>query len=249
MRLKDTVSLINGAGSGLGAETARLFAMEGSTVVLTDINLKNVAVVSAEINASGGNSVAIELDITDAFAIDEVVSHCISLYGKIDILVHTAGIFTDAAFLEMSEEVWNQTIDVNLKGTFLATQRVAREMAKANYGRIILFGSIAGQRGASVTHAHYGASKAGVFGMAKTAAEELAPYHITVNCVSPGIIATPLNQKMIEEEGEERSAGIFMKRFGQTIDVAHAALFLAQKENGYITGSTIDVNGGMWGHM
>ena len=249
MRLENMISIVNGAGSGLGAETARLFAREGSAIVLTDIDLKAVQRVSDEINDAGGKSIALHLDVTNAAETDEVVTKSIVHFGKLDILVHSAGIFSDAPFLEMSEEVWDRTLDVNLKGTFLSAQRAAREMIKQQYGRIILFGSIAGQRGASVTHAHYGASKAGVFGMAKTAAEELAPYNITVNCVSPGIIATPLNQKMIDNEGEQRAAGIFMKRFGQTIDVANAVLFLAQKENGYITGTTIDVNGGMWGHL
>jgi len=249
VKLNGTVSIINGAGSGLGAETARLFAREGSCVTLTDINLKAAKRVSDEINAAGGNSIALRLDVTDAAETDKIVSQCVSHYGKLDILVQSAGVFTDALFLDMSEDIWDQTLDINLKGTFLSAQRAAKEMVKQKYGRIILFASIGGQRGASVTHAHYGASKAGVICMAKTVAEELAPYNITVNCVSPGIISTPLNRKMIENEGAERAAGIFMKRFGQEIDVANAVLFLAQEESGYITGSTIDVNGGMWGHI
>jgi len=249
MKLANTVTLVNGAGSGLGAETARLFAREGSTVILTDIVLDNVQKISDEINSTGRTSIALRLDVANAAETDRVVSQCVSKYGKLDILVQSAGVFTDASFLDMNEEVWDNTINVNLKGAFLSAQRAAKEMVKQKYGRIILFASIAGQRGASVTHAHYGASKAGVICMAKTAAEELAPFNITVNCVAPGIIVTPLNQKMIDAEGEQRATGIFMKRFGQAIDVANAVLFLAQKESGYITGTTIDVNGGMWGHM
>lgn len=249
MRLENTVTLVNGAGSGLGAETAKTFAREGSKVVVSDINLEAAQTVAGEIARAGGEALAVRLDVADAAETDAAVEACLARFGRLDHLVHCAGIFSDAAFLDMTEEMWDQTIAINLKGSFLAAQRAARVMVKQKYGRIILFGSIAGQRGASPTHAHYGASKAGVFAFAQTAAEELALHNVTVNCIAPGIVATPLNAKMRGQQSEAMVAGIYMKRFGQAADVANACLFLALGESGYITGTTIDVNGGMVGRL
>ncbi len=249
MRLANTVTLVTGAGSGLGAGTARMFAQEGSGVVAADLNLPAAQGTAKAITDAGGEAAAICLDVADAGQVDAAVDLCLSRFGRLDILVNCAGIFTDAPFLDMAEAMWDRTVAVNLRGSFLTAQRAARVMARQGYGRIILLGSIAGQRGASPTHAHYGASKAGVFGFAQTAAQELAPLGVTVNCVAPGIVATPLNRKMRDLQQDAMVDGIYLKRFGLASDVANACLFLALKESGYITGTTIDVNGGMTGRL
>lgn len=245
MRFSDKVILITGAAQGIGECAAKSFAKEGGMVVLTDIEASLVRQVSKSINAVGGKSISFRLDVCSQREINGVVRECIKKFGKIDILVHSAGIYKEAPFLSMSEQEWDETLNVNLKGTFLCCQSVAREMVRKKCGKIICIASIAGQRGAIPGRSHYGASKGGVLAFCKALALELIPFGINVNCVAPGLIFTGMTKDLIKKKGKDFIKSIPMARFGTVQEVADSILFLASNESSYITGCTIDINGGL----
>ena len=220
-------------------------AREGCTVVLTDIQEEPLKKVTDSLNSAGFNAVGYKMDVTAADEIDAVVSRIIKQFGHIDILVQCSGIYTYSSFLEMPEEQFDSTIRVNLKGTFLCCQRVAREMVKNNYGRIICLASAAGQRGGTIGRAHYGASKGGVIAMCKTMAKELGSCGITVNTIAPGLILTNMSKERIAQTNDDKLlAPLVIKRVGGAEDIVGAILFLASRDASYITGATIDINGG-----
>lgn len=245
MRFSDKVILITGAAQGIGECAAKTFAKEGGMVVLTDIEASLAKKVSKSINASGGKSISLRLDVCSRREINLIVKECIKRFSKIDILVHCAGIYKEASFLSMSEKEWDETLNVNLKGTFLCCQSVAREMVKKKYGKIICIASIAGQRGAIPGRSHYGASKGGVLAFCKAMALDLIPFGINVNCVAPGLIVTGMTKDLIRKKGKDFIRSIPMARFGTVQEVADSILFLASNESSYITGCTVDVNGGL----
>ena len=245
MRFEKQIALINGAASGIGESAAKSLAREGCTVVLTDIQEEPLKKVTESLNRAGLKAVGYKMDVTKADEIDAVVSRVIEQFGRIDIMVQCSGIYTYCTFLEMPEEQFDATIRVNLKGTFFCCQRVAKEMVKNNYGRIICLASTAGQRGGTMGRSHYGASKGGVIAVCKSMANELGPFGITVNAIAPGLIYTNMTQERIDSSNKDKFlAPLAIKRLGEAEDVAGAVLFLASKEAGYITGATIDVNGG-----
>jgi NAD(P)-dependent dehydrogenase (short-subunit alcohol dehydrogenase family) len=245
MRLEEQIALVNGAASGIGESAAKSLAREGCTVVLTDIQDEPLRKVTESLNCAGFKAVGYKMDVTKADEIDSVVSRVINQFGRIDILLQCSGIYTYSPFLEMSEEQFDDTIRVNLKGTFLCCQRVAREMVKKSYGRIICLASTAGQRGGTMGRSHYGASKGGVLAMCKSMANELGPSGITVNAIAPGLIYTNMSKERIAKSDKNNLlAPLAIKRIGGAEDVAGAVLFLASKEAAYITGATVDVNGG-----
>ena len=245
MRFEKQIALINGAASGIGESAAKSLAREGCTVVLTDIQEEPLKKVTESLNRAGLKAVGYKMDVTKADEIDAVVSRVIEQFGRIDIIVQCSGIYTYCTFLEMPEEQFDATIRVNLKGTFFCCQRVAKEMVKNNYGRIICLASTAGQRGGTMGRSHYGASKGGVIAVCKSMANELGPFGITVNAIAPGLIYTNMTQERIDSSNKDKFlAPLAIKRLGEAEDVAGAVLFLASKEAGYITGATIDVNGG-----
>ncbi len=245
MRFSGKVILITGAAQGIGECTAHRFAKEGGMVVLTDIDASLVREVRKSINAAGGKSISFRLDVCSQREINGVVKECIRKFGQIDILVHSAGIYKEAPFLTMSEQEWDETLNVNLKGTFLCCQSVVREMVRKKCGKIVCIASIAGQRGAIPGRSHYGASKGGVLSFCKALALELAPFGINVNCVSPGLIFTGMTKDLIKKKGKDFKKSIPMARFGTGQEVADSILFLASNESNYITGCTIDINGGL----
>lgn len=245
MRCDKQVAIITGSAQGIGECAARYLAREGCTVVLTDVRQEKIDILAESLNRAGFKASAYKMDTTRASEVDVVVSRVIERYGRIDILVHSAGIYTYSPFLEMKEAEFDNTIRVNLKGTFLCCQRVAREMARNNHGRIICLASAAGQRGGSVGRAHYGASKGGVIAMCKTMANELGPLGITVNAIAPGLIHTDMTDDRIAASNSDTLVkSLAIKRLGQVEDVAGAVVFLASKDADYITGATIDINGG-----
>lgn len=239
MRFNSSVVMINGAADGIGACTAEQFALEGAKVIITDIREKKLEETANLIKSKGGDVLYLKMDVTNAKEIDSVVGESIKKLGKIDILVQTAGIYKPASFLELTEEQFDETIRINLKGSFLCSQRVAKEMVRNNYGKIVLISSIAGQRGSLGPYAHYSASKGGVMAMAKTIARELAPYNINVNSVAPGSVKTNMLA-----DAEDISASIPLGRPATSEEIANAIIFLASEDSRYITGTTIDVNGG-----
>jgi NAD(P)-dependent dehydrogenase (short-subunit alcohol dehydrogenase family) len=245
MRFEKQVALISGAASGIGESAAKSLAREGCTVVLADIQEVPLNKVTESVKRAGFKAVGYQMDVTKADEIDAVVSCVIKQFGRIDVLVHCAGIYTYSPFLEMPEEQFDDTIRINLKGTFLCCQRVAREMVKSKYGRIICLASTAGQRGGTMGRLHYGASKGGVLAMCKSMANELGPFGITVNAIAPGLIYTNMTKERVEQSDKNKLvASLAVKRLGEAEDVAGAVMFLASAEAAYITGATIDVNGG-----
>lgn len=235
------VALVTGGASGIGRETARCLAELGAEVVLADCNKKGADQVAREI--AGGAS-ALQMDVTDASSVRAAVADCLKAKGRIDVLVHSAGVGAELDFLTMEEADWRRILDVDLTGTFLVCQAVARAMVERRYGRIVVLSSAAGLRGGT-GRAAYGAAKAGMIGLVKVMAVELSRYGITANALAPGAIETELVKRM--HDAETRSAYrrvIPQSRYGDVGEVAAAAAFLASREASYITGSVLAVDGG-----
>lgn len=246
--LLNKIALVTGAARGMGAADARALAKQGAKVVITDIDIKECRSVVGEIIKDGGEAVCFKMDVTNAKEVNDVFDKVIEKYGRLDILVNNAGIYKPKQFLEMTEEEWDRTLDINLKGQFLCAQRAAKEMAKNKWGRIINIASVAsGQVGVGVlASAHYTASKGGVIGMTETLAIELAPLGINVNVIGPGVIDTPMvsASQIPKEQMDAMLARIPIKRMGKPEEVAAMVVFLASDEASYITGATFFVDGG-----
>ncbi len=243
MILTDKVALVTGAGGGIGAETARKFAAAGAYVVCADIAAEAVESVVEEIKTAGGKAGAALLDVAHKEQVATLVNQILKKYNRLDVLVNNAGITRDALAMRMSEEQWDMVIQVNLRGTFIPCQAVIRPMRKQRWGRIINTSSIAANGNAG--QANYSASKGAVVSLTKTLAIELASSGITVNCVAPGAIWTPMLENVPEKIREQMLASIPAKRFGTPEDVAKAQLFLCSDSADYITGQVITVDGGM----
>ena len=246
--LNNKVALVTGARRGMGRTHALVLAQQGAKVVVTDIDEKECQVVVEEIRANGGEAIARKLDVSNAQEINQAFDAAIRRFGRLDILVNNAGIFAPKQALEMTEEEWDHTLNINLKGEFLCAQRAAKEMAKNKWGRIINISSIAsGQMGVGIAGgAHYTASKGGIIGMSETLAVEWAPLGITVNVVAPGAIDTPMVQaaQLPKEVMDAMVARIPLKRIGRPEEVSAAVVFLASQEASYVTGATFYVDGG-----
>jgi 3-oxoacyl-[acyl-carrier protein] reductase len=246
MRLKDKVALITGAAQGIGRVMAELFAKEGATVILADLDEALVAKSATEVGQStSGKTLGIKLNVTNFESCEAAVKAALDKYSKIDILVNNAGITKDNLFMRMSEAEWDMVLSVNLKGAFLCTKAVVRPMMKAHSGRIINIASVVGQEG-NAGQANYAASKGGLIAFTKTCAKELCTRNILVNAIAPGFIKTRLTDAISEEARKSTVGRILLGRIGEPIDVANAALFLASDESAYITGQVINVNGGMY---
>ncbi|NPV27541.1 MAG: SDR family oxidoreductase [Firmicutes bacterium] len=238
--------LITGAASGIGKGTAQAFLDRGANIAIVDINEDGLKTFLNENAAHSDRLLALRTDVTKSTEVNQTVTQVIKKWGRIDILVNSAGIYKQAMLVDMTDEFWDQTQKVNMYGTFYFCRAVAREMIKRKNGRIINLASIAGQRG-SVANSHYTTTKRGVEGFSRSIALELAPYNITVNCIAPGIIMTPIfDEKILQERGETWLKSIPLGRFGQPEDIAKAIMFLASEYAAYITGITLDVNGGMY---
>ncbi|MBI1956990.1 MAG: SDR family oxidoreductase [Candidatus Niyogibacteria bacterium] len=246
--LNGKVALVTGGRRGMGRAHALALAGQGAAVVITDIDAGECSTVVREIEAAGGKAVCFKMDVSDKADVDAVFDEVIRQFGRLDILVNNAGILTIKPALEMSEDEWERTIHINLKGEFLCAQRAAKEMMKNKWGRIINISSIAsggigmGFEGA----AHYTASKGGIVGMTETLAIEWAPLGITVNAIMPGAIDTPMMQaaEMPEEEMKQTLKRIPLGRIGRPEEVSAAVVFLASEEASYITGAAFVVDGG-----
>jgi len=244
--LKNKVALVTGAKRGMGRAHALALAAQGAKVVVTDRVGEECAPVVEEIKSKGGEAICLKMDVSNKAEVDGAFDEAIKQFGRLDILINNAGIFLPKPALEMSEEEWDRTLNINLKGEFLCAQRAAKEMSKNSRGRIINIASIAsggvgiGFEGA----AHYAASKGGIIGMTETLAIEFAPLGITVNAVAPGAIDTPMIGEVTEEFLSEIKLRVPLKRIGKPEEVSAAVVFLASDEASYITGATFYVDGG-----
>lgn len=246
--LNGKVAIVTGAGKGMGRTHALTLAKAGAKVVVSDISLPDCQLVIDEIKKQRGEAIAVKCDISKKSEVDNLIKETLNKFKKIDILVNNAGIFPFEPFLTMSEQNFEKVIDVNLKGYFLCSQAVAKEMAKQKSGSIVNIASVAmGQVGmgfAGLTH--YCASKGGIVAMAEAMALELAPLGIRVNTIAPGAIDTPgvSSIKQDSKALEAMLAPIPMKRMGKPEEISNAVLFLASDESSYMTGSVMVVDGG-----
>jgi NAD(P)-dependent dehydrogenase (short-subunit alcohol dehydrogenase family) len=239
------VVVVTGAGKGIGRGIACGFARRGGRVVLAGRTPSSLQKVADEILAAGGQALVVRADVSQIAGVDGLVTATVEQYGRLDVLVNNAGVYLTSPVVEMSEAEWDQTMDADLKGVFLCSQAAARQMVKQGSGRIVNITSIAQVRGGTPGHAHYGAAKAGVGAFTKTLAKELGPFGITVNCVAPGLIEdTEMGQVSRTLMGDAYLATIPLGRLGTVQDVVEAVLFLASARAGYITGETLNVNGG-----
>jgi len=248
MDLKGKVAIITGARRGMGRSHALALGKAGAKVVVADISQKDCQKVVEEIKKKGGEAIAVKCDITKKGEIENMVKQAIDKWGKVDILVNNAGICQFKPFLELTEEEWDRTLDINLKGYFFCAQAAAQEMVKQKSGVIINIASVAmGQQGIGFPNiVHYCASKGGIVGMTEALAVELAPYNIRVNAISPGMIETPMIDpaKQDPKMMEAMLARVPMRRVGKPEEVSNLVLFLASDESSYMTGSTVVIDGG-----
>jgi len=238
-------AIVTGASRGIGREIALLLAKEGARVAVNYSGSKDKADdVVKLITESGGEAFAIQADVSDADGVKNMVDKTMEMFGSIDILVNNAGITRDNLLMRMKEDEWDDVININLKGVFLCTKGVTRQMMRQRAGRIVNVASIVGVSG-NPGQANYVAAKAGVIGFTKTAAKELATRNINVNAVAPGFITTDMTDALSEEVKSQMLAVIPLGKLGKPEDVARTVLFLLSEDANYITGQTIHVDGGM----
>lgn len=246
MLLKDKVSIVTGSAKGIGKGIAKVFALEGSDIVIADIDKDAGSKTAIEIEGlTGKKIIPLEVDVSNKKSVDEMIKMTIETFGKIDILVNNAGIQKPVPFLDFPEELWDKIIDINLKGTFLCSQAAAKEMIKRKYGKIINISSCSGIH-PNPGETAYGPSKAGIIALTRDNAFELGKYGINVNAILPGITDTELTRASILNEKtepiwKEKTA---LKRIGKVEDQANVALFLASYLSDHVTGESIIVSAG-----
>ena len=241
--LKNKIAIVTGASQGIGKIIAFELAKSGAHVACISRNKKAIESIVEEITIYGGQASSFACDISDSDTFSEIITEIIKENSRIDILVNNAGITKDSLLMRMSIEQWDDVINTNLKGAFHCTKAVMRYMMKNKFGRIINITSIVGLTG-NAGQANYAASKAGLIGMTKSIAKEVASRGITANCIAPGWIETSMTKKLSEEVKSEFLSHIPVGRIGSPDDIANAVIFLASDEAGYITGQTITVDGG-----
>ena len=237
--LTDKVAIVTGAGRGIGEGIARKLAHEGAMVISADVNEADAKRVAAD---CGNGSMSVRLDVSSAAECDAAVKDVHERYGRLDILVNNAGINRDAMLHKMTDEQWHQVIAVDLTGVFFMTRAASRMMRAAGSGRVINISSASWM--GNIGQANYAAAKAGVVGLSRTAAKELARSQVTVNAICPGFIDTAMTRGIPDAIREQQVARIPLGRAGQPADVAALVAFLASDEAGYVTGEVINVGGG-----
>ena len=242
--LKDKVALITGASQGIGRDTALALAEAGAKVSVAARNEEKLAALVAEIEAAGGSALAVKMDVADAEQVKAGFKQVIEKFGRLDILVNNAAITRDGLAVRMKPDDWDAVLRTNLTGAHLCIQQALGTMMRARSGRIINITSVVAQTG-NAGQANYVAAKAGLIGLTKAIAIEIASRNITVNAVAPGFIQTPMTDVLPDKVKEELKTRIPLGRMGSPREVAAAIVFLASDEAGYITGHVLDVNGGM----
>ena len=243
--LSGKVAIVTGASRGIGRAIALALVAQGAKVVASARNAEALDDLVAEIEAQGGVAMAVAGDVALESDAARLVEQAVSAYGQVDILVNNAGITRDGLLLRMNNEDWDAVIDTNLKGAFLCTRAAAKVMSKQRSGRIINISSVVGEMG-NAGQANYCASKAGLLGLTKSVARELARRDITVNAITPGFIVTDMTDGMTDKAREAMTEQIPLGRLGDADDVANAVIFLASDRSSYVTGQVLGVNGGMY---
>ncbi len=241
----DRVALITGASRGIGRATALRLCRAGFEIAVASPELDKNEEVAAEIRACSGTALTIDLDLTSLDSIKAAFAKVLKELGRIDVLVNNAGITRDNLALRMKPEDWNLVMQINLTGAFHCIQQVLQPMIRERWGRIINIASVVGQAG-NAGQANYVSSKAGIIGLTKAIAQEVASRNITVNAIAPGYIETDMTAVLPEEVKNKMLSHIALKRFGKPDDIAAAVRFLASEDAGYITGQVLGVNGGMY---
>jgi 3-oxoacyl-[acyl-carrier protein] reductase len=239
--LSGMTALVTGASGGIGSAVAKALAAQGARVALSGTRADALAAVAAEI---GDNVVILPCNLGDPTAVDALVPSAVAALGQLDILVNNAGVTRDNLALRMKDEEWETVIRVNLEAAFRLCRAALKPMMKARFGRIISVTSVVGVTG-NPGQANYAASKAGLIGMSKALAQEVASRNVTVNCVAPGFIASAMTDGLPDAQKEALNARIPAGRMGSGDEIAAAVVYLASREAGYVTGSTLHVDGGM----
>jgi len=242
---KGKIAIVTGASRGIGRSISLALSAAGATIVAMDMDQAATDAVVAELKAAGGSAIAVVGNVTVPADAENMIDVAIKEFGRVDILVNNAGITRDNIFIRMKDEDWDAVMTVNLKGAFLCSRAASKAMVKQRSGRIINIASVVGQMG-NAGQANYCASKAGLIGLTKSNARELAKRNITVNAVAPGFIATAMTDALSDKVKAELTAQIPLERLGSSEDIANAVLFLASEASGYITGHVLSVNGGMY---
>jgi len=243
--LTDKVAVITGASRGIGRSIALALAAQGAKVVASARSREALDQLVGEIKANGGEALAVVGDIAVESDADNLVQQAVATFGQLDILVNNAGITRDGLLLRMKNEDWDAVLDTNLKGAFQCIRSAAKVMSKQRSGRIINISSVVGEMG-NAGQANYCASKAGLLGLTKSVARELARRNVTVNAITPGFIVTDMTDGMTDKAREAMTEQIPLGRLGEAEDIANAVLFLASDQASYITGQVLGVNGGMY---
>jgi len=244
-RFDGRIALVTGASRGIGEAIAKRLASEGATVLAAARTADALARVVSEIEAAGGRASALALDLADPGAIEAAVKNALAAHGEIHVLVNNAGVTEDNLILRMSREAWDRVLATNLTGVFLLTQAVVKGMVRKRYGRIVNVTSVVGLMG-NAGQVNYAASKAGLVGLTKSVARELASRNITCNAVAPGFIATAMTDKMTDEAKSKMTGQIPLERLGAPGDVAAAVAYLASEDAAYVTGTVVNVSGGLY---
>ncbi len=244
MSLEGRVAVVTGAGRGIGAATARLFAQAGAQIALLDCNSAWVTRTAEEIGLAGGEALSFAADITDAFAVERVLDRVVDEWERLDVLVNNAAIVKDAPLEDVTDEDWQETLDVNLRGAMVCTRAAVPHMRARRFGRILSAAS-AGPRAGAAGQTAYAASKSGIVGMTRTWARELARDGITANAVAPGLIDSDLGRALPPEELAEILERLPARRLGRPEEVANVYLFLASDLASFVNGAVVGVDGGL----
>ena len=245
MSRESQVALVTGAGRGIGRAIAVMLAKEGSDIIVNDVDSGSAEQTAEIIHSVGVKTLVSGANIVERHEVQTMFDSIKNQFGRLDILVNNAGITRDNLLIKMTEEEWDQVMAVNLKGVFNCTQLAAKMMTEQNAGKIVNVSSASGQMG-NIGQVNYATSKAGIIGMTKTLAKELARFNINVNAIAPGFIDTPMTSQVPDKVKNRIKASIPLNRFGQPEDVAKAVKFLASEESDYITGQVIACNGGLY---
>lgn len=247
MKLKGKVAIVTGSSRGIGAEIAKLFAKEGAKVVVTYNRSRDKAEqVVNEILTQGGLAIGLHLLVQDRNSVLKFIDDIHKKFGRIDILVNNAAILYQKDFMTISDDEWDEMFAVNMKGTFICTQESLKEMLEQKSGKIINISSIGGQWGGQLA-VHYAATKAALISFTQSMAKLYSQYNVQTNCIAPGLVSTEMSAKeLCTDVGKEKLKNIPANRLGTVEDIANTAVFLASEDSSYITGQTINLNGGMF---